>query len=188
VSPAPPAQGSRRLADQRRHQPTDHQLDQPHRHTNRRRPRQTAPPQAWIRTAGTTIAEQLDHIATISALTTPTSAAATIAQHQADPNPTDTDPADPEAPADGDAPTDNAGPTGTDPGSAQAVPETGQTSRLEDRLTDALLRHCLANPPLTEYQPDQDPAGDQATTPGPTRATEDDAEHADDLDDDPPPF
>ncbi len=76
------------------------------------------------------------------------------------------------------------------------MPETGQTSRLEDRLTDALLRHCLANPPLTEYEPDQDAAGDQATTPANdpnpapshTRDTERNTDDADDLDDDPPPF
>ncbi|HEY5881963.1 MAG TPA: hypothetical protein VIU11_23850, partial [Nakamurella sp.] len=106
-------------------------------HTYSRRARQTTPPDAWIRTAGTTIAERLDHLATMRAWSTAATATATAA---------------------------------TDPAS-----EPSPLGSVEDRLTDALLRHSLNNPTTIEY------------TPNPDAGTQTDAD-ADALDDDPPPF
>ena len=129
-------------------------------HTYRRRARQTIPPDAWIRTGGTSIAEHLDNIATMRTWHTPTTAADIISQYLTDLNPDDTT---------------------TDTDATEPATDPGQHGTVQDRLTDALLRHGLNNPTTIEYTPD--PNTDirpEPSTNDPTSAQE--------LDDDPPPF
>ncbi|HEY5882586.1 MAG TPA: hypothetical protein VIU11_26995, partial [Nakamurella sp.] len=93
-------------------------------HTYPRKARRSSPPDAWIRTAGTTIAEQLD----------------LLAAQRSRPVTANLDT-----------------PTGTAP---DQEPTSPAHSPLEDRLTDALLRHGLANQPRIEYDPDAEPIHD----------------------------
>ncbi len=110
-------------------------------HTYTRRRRQTAPPDAWIRTAGTTIAEQLD----------------AIAQWRENPSPPIVAPDEPSA----DEPTADDGTTPDEPAADGDTTDPGPApSLIEVRLTDALLRHRLAHPTRIEYDPSVGPRGD----------------------------
>ena len=75
VPSSPPVQGSRRLAGPPRPQRLIINWTSPTGHTYQRRPRQTTPPEAWIRTGGTSIAEHLDRIAELRTQPAPTVAA-----------------------------------------------------------------------------------------------------------------
>jgi hypothetical protein len=122
-------------------------------HTYTRRARQTAPPAAWIRSTATTIAQRLDDIAATHAFHTgPTPTGTRVATGATPPHVTHlpTDPSPPGA----DLPTADTPPTGETTGTSNdAVAPTGHFGTLEDRLTDAVLRHALSNPRQIEYEP-----------------------------------
>jgi len=78
----------------------------------------------------------------------------------------------------------------TTAGTATAPPAA--TGTLEDRLTDAMLRHALSKPRRIEYNPTPGPPPCDHRTPPtepttPHNADESDADHDPEFDD-PPPF
>ena len=84
----------------------------------------------------------------------------------------------------------NRDPAQTAPATQTAPTRAGS---IEDRLTDAVLRHALTNPERIEYNPNPDPKTSEKGTPAAEPGAPADTNGADanpdaDSSDDPPPF